>query len=272
MEPVITSKQNNLVKYIRGLREKRNREQERRFVIEGVKFVSEAVSSGHFPEKIIISERGENNPAVRAIISGLGASQIVRVNDAVMEYMGETDTPQGIMGLVKINGVSLTDLVVTPQSMFAVVEGVQDPGNVGTIIRIADAFGAGGVILSRGCADLYNAKTLRSTMGSLFHVPVVRETDITGIEAFLGRNSVFSAVTSLEENTIPVHEADFKLPLAIIFGNEARGVSPELRRAADIKVRIPMAGEAESLNVATAAGIVFYEAFRQHGSKAKSNL
>ncbi len=273
MEPVITSKQNNLVKYVRGLREKRNRDRDKVFVIEGVKILREAISAGFSPATIIISERGEKQVSVREILSRSGGlPRIVRVSDAVMEYMCETETPQGIMALMKMPDVSLRDIKVNPSSILVVIDQVQDPGNVGTIIRAADAFGVRAVLLTAGCADLYNGKTLRSTMGSVFHLPVLRDVEISRLTAFLEENRIFTAVTAVDETALFLDEVNLKRPLALIFGSEARGVSPDLGRAADVKLKIPMPGLAESLNVAVAAGIVLYEALRQCGSDTKTNL
>ncbi len=272
MSLVITSKQNHLVKYLRGLRDKRTREAEQLFLVEGPKFVSEAVFTGVFPAQIIVSERGVKLPAFREIIDRAGSrSQVIRVSDPVMEYVCETETPQGILALVQMPARSLADLTITASSLLVVLDGVQDPGNVGTVIRTADAFGAAAVLLTRGCADLYNAKTLRSTMGSLWHLPVLRDLEIPELTAFLQANRVFTAVTCLAETARPLPGADLKWPLAVVFGSEARGVSAGLNRLAGIELKIPMTGRAQSLNVATAAGIVLYEAFCYLHANAKSN-
>lgn len=270
---IITSRQNSIVKYIRSLRDKKTREQEGRFVIEGLNFVTEAISSGIIPEKLIISERAGNNPKAIDIIKQVSnLDSIVRVNDSVMEYMSETETPQGVMALLQIPEVSLSFLPVRTKSIFIVVDGVQDPGNVGTLIRTADAFGVTGVILTKGCADLYNAKTLRSTMGSVFHLPVLRDVAITELIDFLRSSSIYTAVTCLVEDALPIEESNLSFPLALVFGSEARGVSIELMQAGDLSIKVPMAGAAESLNVAVAAGIVVYEASKRLRSSSKSNL
>ena len=261
---VITSRQNTIVKYVRGLRDKRTRETAGLFVTEGVKAVSEGVTNGIYPEKIIISRHGESQPWIKEILSRPDSpAEVVRVDDSVMQYMSETEAPQGILALFKMPGISLPDIRIRPSSVFVVVEGVQDPGNVGTIVRTADAFGAHAVILTSGCADLYNAKTLRSTMGSVFHIPVVRDVDISGLTAFLTDRGILTAVTSLDETSRSLPEADLPRPLAVVLGSETKGVSPEICRIAGAKLKIPMEGLAQSLNVAVAAGIVLYEAFRQ---------
>jgi len=273
MDQVITSRQNTIVKFIRGLRDKRSRDREKRFVIEGVKMLSEAFDSGIYPEQVIVSEGAQSQPAVKELLARLGQGpQVIRTSDGVMEYMCETETPQGILALVPMREILLTGLDINPSSIIVVMDGVQDPGNVGTIIRAADAFDAHAVLLTGYCADLYNAKTLRSTMGSLFHIPVIAGIDVNGLVDFFRLSGVAMAVTCLEKTSVDIDQAVLDRPLALVFGSEARGVSPELAHAANQKIKIPMAGMAESLNVAVAAGIVLYEVFRRHGSKAKSNL
>ncbi len=271
MNMVITSRQNNLVKLVRGLREKRNRERDRLFVLEGVKIIYEALAAGVCPQMIILSERGEGHVLPPELLTrGGDRCRIIRVNDEVMDYMSETETPQGIMAIMPIPDISLDDLKVESESLIVVIDRVQDPGNVGTIIRTADAFGAQAVLLTPGCADLYNGKTLRSTMGSVFHLPVVRDIDPSVITDFIEKKRVFMAVTSLDDTALPLCEVALKRPLCLILGSEARGVSPEFTRVAGVKLKIPMTGLAESLNVAVAAGIVLYEASSQHGSNAKT--
>lgn len=264
---VISSRQNNIVKYVRGLREKRNRDQEGCFIVEGAKSVHEAVSAGVTVRKLVLSERGHKHSLLNEIETDLsGEVQIVRVTDEVMEFMSETESPQGIIALVSIPQLTLRDLAVTQSSSLVVIDGVQDPGNVGTIIRSADAFGAGAVILTKGCADIFNSKTLRSTMGSVFHLPVIQDVSQQDLISFLKENSIFVAATTLEETSRFLPDVEFLRPLALVFGSEGKGVSPEISRSADVLVKVPMFGSAESLNVAVTSGIVLYEASRRHGS------
>lgn len=270
MDLIISSRQNSLVKHIRSLRDKKTREQEGRFIIEGFNFVSEALASRIIPEKLIVSERAEKQLKPDGLFSLAGSPDaIVRVSDSVMEYMSETETPQGVMALLKMPELPLESLKVSPKSMFIILDEIQDPGNVGTVIRTADAFGAAGVILTKGCADLYNAKTLRSTMGSVFHLPVLRDIATAEVVQFLQSQAVNIATTCLEPEALPVEDSNILFPLALVFGSEARGVSDEMRQAGDCLIKVPMAGRAESLNVAVAAGIMIYEASRRLRSKPK---
>ncbi|MBU7007206.1 TrmH family RNA methyltransferase [Phosphitispora fastidiosa] len=266
---VITSRQNSLVKLVRGLGSRRAREAEGVFVIEGPKVIKEALVSGVSPEKIIVSQRALEHRAAAELVNGADLhAEVIMVSDEVMEYMSETETPPGLLGLVRMPEAGLAGLSALktgPRALLVIIDGVQDPGNVGTVIRAADAFGADAVVTTGGCADIYNGKVLRAAMGSVFHLPVVRDAEPAELQEFLKDRGITVAATSPGENAISLSEARLAWPLAVVFGSEARGVSPEFREAAGILVRIPMPGRAESLNVAVAAGITLYEACRQRG-------
>lgn len=266
---VITSRQNDLVKYVRSLREKRIRDSEGVFVVEGVKAVLEAASAGIFPQKLIVSERGEKHELTSQILSIVqGKTQIYRVSEHVIEYMSETKTPQGVLAILNIPEHTLDSLKVDRDTFLLILDGVQDPGNFGTIIRSADAFGVTGVISTIGSADLYNGKTMRSTMGSVFHIPVIRDEEPENIVTFLKKNNIMTYAAHLHPDAVPLPNIDLKRPFALILGNEGKGVSNKLQATANKMVIIPMEGLAESLNVATSAAIMLYEAFRQHSSNS----
>ncbi|WP_418792186.1 TrmH family RNA methyltransferase [Phosphitispora sp. TUW77] len=264
---VITSRQNSLVKLVRGLSNRRAREAERVFVIEGHKIINEALSSGVSPEKIIVSQRALEHQAVTELLDYPDLnSEVNIVSNEVMEYMSETENPSGLIGLVSMpeaQPASLAALEITPRTLLVIIEGVQDPGNVGTIIRTADAFGADALITTGGCADIYNGKVLRATMGSIFHIPVISDAEPAELIAFLKDKGITMAATSPGNVAIPLSEVKLMWPSAVVFGSEARGVSPDFCKAAGMLLKIQMPGKAESLNVAVAAGIILYQAFCQ---------
>jgi len=268
--PVITSRQNSLVKLVRGLGSRRAREAEGVFVIEGHKIVNEALSSGVTPEKIIVSQHALEHRAVTELVNRPDLhSEVIVVSNDIMEYMSETETPPGLIGLAGMPEAGLASLAALQtglRALVVIIDGVQDPGNVGTIIRAADAFGADAVVTTGGCADIYNGKVLRATMGSVFHLPVVRDAEPGELLVLLKERGITVAATSPGDNAISLPEARLAWPLAVVFGSEARGVAPEFCEAADILVKIPMPGRAESLNVAVAAGITLYEACCRRGS------
>lgn len=264
---IITSKQNEIVKFIRSLREKKNRDSLEVFVVEGVKSVMEAVSAGKLPQKLIVSEHGEKNETISQIINEVqDKSEIYRVSDQVFEYMSETKSPQGVLGVLNIPHNNLDSIKVDSDTFLLILDSVQDPGNFGTIIRTADAFGVKAVISTTGSADLYNGKTMRATMGSVFHLPVVREVEPESIVAFLEKNNLVTYAAHLHSDAVPLQNIKLKRPIALVLGNEGKGVSETFLKAADEMVMIPMGGSAESLNVAASSAIMLYEAYRQYVS------
>lgn len=183
------------------------------------------------------------------------------VSDAVMKKISDTETPQGIIAVCRMQNTTL-DKLLAKGEMLLVLDRVGDPGNLGTMLRTADAAGVGGVVLLKGCVDIYSPKTVRSSMGSLFHVPVVNGIDEEKFIVEAKEAGYELLVTSLE-GADNLYKADLGGRIAFVMGNEASGVSANLLERADKRVYIPMAGRAESLNVAMAAGIVMFEALRR---------
>ena len=183
------------------------------------------------------------------------------VSEAVLKKIADTETPQGIIAVCKMQQIQLEQLLAKGK-LLLVLDRVGDPGNVGTMLRTADAAGIGGMLLLKGSVDAYAPKTVRSSMGSLFHVPVVAgisEADFIK-EA---HNAGYELLVTCLDGADNLYQADLHGRLAFVMGNEANGVSEGLLAAADKRVYIPMAGRAESLNVAMAAGIVMFEALRR---------
>ena len=199
----------------------------------------------------------------RCVLEEAAAQQLKLycVSDAVMKKIADTDTPQGIIAVCKVQDVTL-DKLLSKGEMLLVLDRVGDPGNLGTMLRTADAAGIGGVVLLKGCVDIYAPKTVRSSMGSLFHVPVVSGVAEDKFIAEAKDAGYELLVTSLE-GADNLYKADLGGRIAFVMGNEAGGVSASLLERADKRVFIPMAGRAESLNVAMAAGIVMFEALRR---------
>ena len=185
------------------------------------------------------------------------------VGDEIFSGMCDTKTPQGVLAVIAINKRKFS---FSKDEMYICCDNVRDPGNLGTIIRTADAAGFGGVILYGDCADLYSPKTVRSSMGSFFHIPIyenasyedIKKLKADGFKLFCG---------ALSDKTVDYTEADFMSPFVICVGNEANGISDEMEKAADKTVKIPINGAAESLNVGIAAAVLMYEAVRQRNEK-----
>ena len=187
------------------------------------------------------------------------------VPDKLFSEISDTENPQGILAVLKIETHSIDEIKLR-NNFILVLDSIQDPGNLGTIIRTADAAGVDGVVLSRGCVDLYNPKVLRATMGSIYHVPVYYNEDINNTVKVLKQNgsTVYAAHLDGINNYF---DMDMKRKIVIIIGNEANGISEEVVRIADHLVKIPIIGSSESLNAAIAASLIMYEAVRQRHLK-----
>ncbi|MGR6905378.1 MULTISPECIES: TrmH family RNA methyltransferase [Lysinibacillus] len=247
----IESTQNALVKYWKKLATTRKeRERSGEFLVEGFHLVEEALKNKKQVLQIIVRE-GIDLPMLWPIDD----VAIVEVSTAVAKEFAETETSQGVFAVCK--QPVLEDNVMTTWRKVLLIDAVQDPGNIGTMIRTADAAGLDAVILGKGCADLYNPKTLRAAQGSHFHIPVVRGDLADWIDILQGQGvPVFG--TALDEEAVPYSDIQHTGAFAIIMGNEGSGIQPQLLAMTDQNMIIPLFGQAESLNVAVATGIVLY--------------
>ena len=258
----ITSASNAKIKYIRSLAQKKMREEYGEYTVEGIKSVRDALSSARTVTALYVSF----SFYVRNSFEYPTDIPLYRVSDGVFEKMCDTKAPQGILAVIKITDGTFTP---NPQKAYIYCDGIQDPGNLGTIIRTADAAGFGGVILSEGCADLFNPKTVRASMGSFFNIDVMR--DVTAGWLADCAESGFSIYGgTLSDESIDYREADFTKPTIIVVGNEANGISDEVLQICR-HVKIPILGRAESLNAGVAAAILMYEYARQHDGQVRQN-
>ena len=263
---MIESLSNPRVKRWAALAQRKGRDREGRFIVEGVHLVEEALKSGARVETVVYS-------AARGLpkeLEGLAGSsvELVAAGEAVLARCTDMVTPQGVFAVVEKPAYTAADILERHRSLVIAVDGVQDPGNLGTIIRSADAAGASGILLGRGTVDLYNPKTVRSTMGSLFHLPIA-ECEL-GEALRLARAAGVQVAAAAPRDAVSCYEADFTRDTWIVVGNEARGVSEEALREAAMRIRIPMPGRAESLNVAMAATVLLFEAVRQRGKQIRN--
>lgn len=256
----LTGLQNPMVKAAAELKQKKYRQQQGLFLAEGLRTVEEAVRYGAVQS---IFYTAIEDDRTRAVLEEAAAKQIklVCVSDKVLKKIADTGTPQGIIAVCEMRSKRLDEFLASGK-MLLVLDRVTDPGNIGTMLRTADAAGVGGLLLLQGCADIYAPKTVRASMGSLFHLPV-----LSGLSEELlvqaARKAGYELLVTCLDGADNLYKADLQGRLAFVMGNEANGVSPALLAAADKRVFIPMQGRAESLNVAMAAGIVMFEALRQ---------
>lgn len=244
----ITSSSNKTYKYFKSLLQKKARYESREFVVEGIKSVRDAVSSGKEITAIIISDEFTEN-------FDYGENDVYEIPAPLFEKLCDTKTPQGIAAVIKMYNAD--DFTPDINGAYVYCDGVSDPGNLGTIIRTADAAGLAGVILSDTCADIYAPKTVRASMGSFFNIELIPDKTAEDLKKYksAGFNLLGGALT---DNTIDYRAADYKKPAIIIVGNEANGISDEVLKICT-SVKIPIYGCAESLNAAVAAGILMYE-------------
>lgn len=260
---VLRSLQNPRVKQWTELGSRKGRDKAGRFLIEGHHLVQEALHSDVTPDVIVYSD--ERRDACSEVLQAAEQQRIecVAVSDAVLAKCTDTETPQPLFAVLPKLPWRPADLLAASErdGLVVVVDGIQDPGNLGTIIRSADAVGASGVLLGRGTVDLYNPKTVRSTMGSLFHLPIVQGELAEWLPAAAERG-VQIVSTSLQ-GAVSCYEHDFRPPTWFVIGNEGQGVSPGVLDRSSHHVLIPMQGSAESLNAAMAATVILFEAMRQ---------
>lgn len=252
MKPLITSPQNERIKRMKQLHKKKGRMQTHTFLIEGFHLIEEAHASRWNIQTVVVREEV-------CVPSFLKEENVLRVSERVFASIAQTDSPQGILAIIEMKTHSFID---TP--LILMVDAVQDPGNIGTMIRTADAAGFGLVILGEGCADLYNDKVIRSTQGSIFHIPVLQMNLKDAYQELQKRHT--NIVATALEGAVDYTQMITEEKMALIVGNEGAGVQQEYIDIANQIVKIPIYGQAESLNVSIAASILMYDMKRKIAS------
>jgi TrmH family RNA methyltransferase len=259
---VITSTKNRQVAAAARLKKRGLRERSGAFLVEGAQATAEALAAGAVETLFHVPGASGRVPTVVAEASGAGVP-VVAVGEAVMAHLTSAVTPQGIVAVARFVDVGLDALPGDP-GMIPVLCSVRDPGNAGTILRSADASGASAVVFSAASVDVYNSKTVRASAGSLFHLPVVRDVAVEEAVAALRARGA-QVLAAVPDGESAMYDVDLTGPTAVLFGNEAWGLEPEVRRLADRTVRVPIAGRSESLNLAAAAALILFEAARPRG-------
>lgn len=247
----ITSKQNAQLKQWKKLLTGKGRKQAKQYLIEGIHLLEEAIQSNAKLKYIIYSEKylQVNQP-----LKNLKRVEEILLSDSCLSELSQTQNSQGIFAIVEMED----NLKVTSNlKRVLMIDAIQDPGNLGTIIRTADAAAYDLIILGEGTVDLYNDKVIRSTQGSIWHLPIVQGELSDWIEK-LKKDQVRIFATALHQEAINYHELDYDGPMALLLGNEANGVSQKLIELSNQSIYIPMPGRAESMNVAVAGGIMMF--------------
>jgi TrmH family RNA methyltransferase len=267
---MITSARNPKIVELRKLQQRKHRRAQQRFMVEGLQLIGMALAGGHQPLDIFYCEErfgGETAPVLlQSLIEAGGRPHALSAR--VMDSLSERDAPQGLIVTFPLIEAPIDDMLAaaSPPSLVVVLDRLQDPGNLGTIIRTADAVAAAGVILIEPCVDLFDLKTVRGSMGSIFTVPVAHTAEpvllfetlrrhgyhLTGADGYRGELAWAATGAGLQGST------------ALVLGNEARGLNPDLRPHLTHWTRLPMPGQAESLNVAVAGAVLMYQWVQQN--------
>lgn len=255
---MITSTGNAQVKRLLQLQKKsKARNEEKVFIVEGLRMFVEVPEER--VEKVYISESLYNKKKQELKLERFSYEVL---SDSVFEHVSDTKTPQGILCIVKQKRYNIKELLEMENPHFMVLDNLQDPGNLGTIVRTAEGAGVNAVFLSKESVDIFNPKTIRSTMGSIYRMPVVYVEDLVALLDIFKEKGIKSYAAHLEGKNSYDRE-DYKGGTAILIGNEGNGLRDEVSNAADIWVQIPMQGQVESLNAAIAASILMFEVYRQ---------
>lgn len=261
MENTITSRSNEKAKFIKSLNDKKGRQKNNCFYLEGIKVVNELLDRKEAvnlkfiacSKEILENVNGGNNILER--LKKYRNLEVVYFTKEVFENLIDTKTPQGILAVIQI---PMYDKINSKGNIL-ILDKIQDAGNMGTIIRSADAFGIDTIVCTKGSVDVYSPKVLRSTMGSILREKIIFLDDINKI-----KNVGYTIVgTVLDDKSISLENLKFSKKMAFVMGNEANGISDDIKQLCDIFVKIPMIGNAESLNVAIATSIILYKQFEK---------
>lgn len=260
----IESGANEKIKFVARLHQRKYRDKEGCFVVEGIRFAEMAAASTWTPTLALVTSEAAKKPRVECVLTHLltrGCS-VYEVPATLYQKAAATVTPQGLLVVMARRQTMLKDLTAGDPALWVVLDGVQDPGNAGMILRTADAAGATAVIALEDTVDLFSDKALRASMGSIFHLPVVTHVSPATWISFAARQGMKIFAAALARSASLYFSADYRAAAAVVFGREGSGVSQDILSAAQ-PIYIPMLGQAESLNVSAAAAVILYEALRQ---------
>ncbi|MBQ6992504.1 MAG: RNA methyltransferase [Clostridia bacterium] len=252
---IITSKENETIKHIKKLKEKKYRDEFNEYIVEGLRLVNEAIKEEvHIKNIIVCEDYLKDNDIYECNI------EKTYVNKIVFDSITEVKNPQGILAIIGKDG---TDLNINyNEDVIVVLDNIQDPGNIGTILRTVDSVGLTQIIVSKGSADAYNSKVIRSTMGAIFRVKIIESENLVELLKNM-QNKGYKVVSSILETDKTIYDIDYKKSIVVV-GNEGNGISKDIIEISNEKVKIPMIGKTESLNASVATGIILYEYVRQN--------
>lgn len=257
---VITSKDNETIKNIKKLKDKKFRDEAGVYVIEGIKMIKEAIEEKTSIKKIVICEEClKAGDLEQKILYEIAKYDCIYVNSKLYNSLTDVVAPQGILAVIaKPNKDTKINY---DQDIILALDGIQDPGNLGTILRTADSVNLKQILVTKNTADAYNPKVVRSTMGAILRIKIIETEDLAKTLKEAKKNKFKIVATSLDTND-SIYDISYNKKV-IVIGNEANGVSKEIQELADNRVKIPMLGKTESLNASVATGIMLYEYVRQ---------
>ncbi|MCE7798366.1 RNA methyltransferase [Sphingobium sufflavum] len=259
----ITGFSNPLVKRLRSLREKKHRKREGLFLAEGLRILTEARDSGALPEILVLSDDARPHPLAEELIEQTLAAggDVIRTSAEILSKITAKDNAQALVGVYPDRPTPLAAIDRSAAPLWFVAQAMRDPGNLGTLMRIGDAVGAGGVILVDDCVDPFSVETVRASMGAIFTQAIVP----TEWNEFLGwlRTGEGQLVGTSLNTTHDYQGPRYAAPTFLMIGNEARGLPEDYEQACDLLVKIPMLGRADSLNASVAAAVMAYEVVNQ---------
>ena len=261
---VITSKNNELIKHIKKLKDKKERDLSNEYIIEGIKLIQEAIQENAKIKQIIICDDCEKTESIpKDLMYEIAKQECIYVTNKIFETITEVMNPQGILAIIEKQSKEIQ--IDDKQDIILALDDIQDPGNLGTILRTADSIGLTQILVSKGTADCYNPKVVRSTMGAIFRVKIIECEDLVKTLKEIKKHKFEIVVSSLQTDN-SIYDINYHKKV-IVIGNEANGVKKEIQDLADKKIKIPMLGKTESLNASVATGIILYEYIRQKLAK-----
>ena len=277
---VISSKDNEFIKHIKKLKDKKYRDLNNEYIIEGIKIIQEAINEKANIKQVVICDDCEKTSNIpKELMYEIARQECVYVTSKLFETLTDVANPQGILAIVEKNHIqSYTSSkeegkveiqesnlqqpnIDYTQDIIVALDDIQDPGNLGTILRTVDSIGINQILVSKGTADCYNPKVVRSTMGAIFRVKIIECEDLEKTLKEIKKHTFEIVVSSLQTNN-SIYDINYKKKV-IVIGNEANGVEERIEKIADKKLQIPMLGKTESLNASVATGIILYEYVRQ---------
>lgn len=263
----ITSRDNRWIKVACSLKQRKGRMTEHRFFIEGFRIITDAVSVGVHDGICFVTSKAMAQPGFPALQEQGQRQgwQFFSVTDSVYDKLKDTKNPQGLAAMVPFFSHTMEDVRTLPKEKIIIyLEDVQDPGNLGTILRTAAAMSAGVILISPDSVDVYNDKTIRSAMGALFKIPVVQGVTQEELLAYC-HESQRILIGTTPHTSLTYDKAPYDTPFVVAFGNEGRGLSESLLQVCQERIRIPMRRDTESLNLSLSAGIILYKAWEMKG-------